>query len=1041
MKNLTKHLLNATVSQAASRMAAYYQRGSVVDPLSMLAAQVAGGEVTFSDALDSLLADYVAKGGDLDKIDAEEERLGNRLSALAERIQNGLADAPLAIIRPDVHPLVLRGLGLSSADDLLTADQINGLIAGRRADGDKIENRKYARERQLPTETRTGQRRWSTPIGSYDFCPTPHKSVSVGWAFAGEREKADIYNCHIEAAREAMRYLTDVIGVAGTGKNGREGTEKGHLFWQEFTHHTSRRTLVEVENGEVVVKDGGVPGDMNLHTHFLVTNAVFCESGRVGSIDTMGIRGFIFEVDAFYQARLGTKLRERGYAVDYDERTGAAKLSAVPEKASEQFSKRTRAGEIIAQKYTESRGEIWDGMSEEYRADRIKDAAQSVDQKTRGGKDDVADSASWRAQAAHIGWEPPKSFQFIGPPEAPLSVEQRARKAYEAGQGWLARRFEQNAVVPHWDLRVAALRGFVSAGIDQLSEIKGATRLMVREGIRHNGQKTELVYGPEDGKRYTSVTTGQHIHDEERFVELAKQAAADKSGVIPERLLRQAVRQSGLDFTGKHGEAMLQAVERAAFGGKFSVILGAAGSGKTTGMKPLGAAAKRQGRELAGSSLAWRQTDDLHSIGIDKRNLKAFSVMLKAIQDGTLEVGPKHIMVLDEMGLLGTKEGLAMMELRRQYGFTVVWLGDSKQAKSIMAGNLFDLSRRALGKDNIPEINTTVRQKTREEKQIAGLFREGRAAEGLERKIANGTAHMVYGGRDGVIAEVAKLCTERIREKGDAPLIVAPTNADAHQISEAVRQERRKLSKTHKLWVGPDTYAVKATDGTRDYDLKLATGDHVRLFESTRGRYDTGGPRSVGRNGSVLTVVRVNRDGLALKRADDAVVRVSWDDIKRREDGRFHLAYGDATTIHAGQGASRTGCIFAAPSGMEKVSGGLGYSALTRHEWDCDIVTSELAERLAVKASRPVNDVHEVTTGDKWAQVAMALASQGEKDSALSMLERVRELKRGSVKIFQDVHRPRQAPPVDGFVARRKAQIVKTITSVQQVTQRRGLSI
>ena len=52
-------------------------------------------------------------------------------------------------------------------------------------------------------------------------------------------------------------------------------------------------------------------------------------------------------------------------------------------------------------------------------------------------------------------------------------------------------------------------------------------------------------------------------------------------------------------------------------------------------------------------------------------------------------------------------------------------------------------------------------------------------------KRADGTAEMVPGGYDGVVARVARLYAERLLATGEAPTIAAPTNQDAHRISEA----------------------------------------------------------------------------------------------------------------------------------------------------------------------------------------------------------------------------------------------------------------
>jgi hypothetical protein len=84
----------------------------------------------------------------------------------------------------------------------------------------------------------------------------------------------------------------------------------------------------------------------------------------------------------------------------------------------------------------------------------------------------------------------------------------------------------------------------------------------------------------------------------------------------------------------------------------------------------------------------------------------------------------------------------------------------------VAAGSIIELSRRALGAEQVPEILTTRRQQTEREQTIAGLFREGRAAEALAMKRADGTAEMAYGGYDGAVTRVAKLYRERLEATG-----------------------------------------------------------------------------------------------------------------------------------------------------------------------------------------------------------------------------------------------------------------------------------
>ena len=195
--------------------------------------------------------------------------------------------------------------------------------------------------------------------------------------------------------RRSPRY----VGQARIGRNGEDGTEPGHVAWLEFTHHTARRVMVSIRDGEVAElrQENTVPGDPDLHTHFLIPNAVFCDSGRVGSLDTAAISGMIFKADAEYHARLAQKLRDAGFDIALDERTGAARMTAIPENVCALFSKRSRTGEQWARLVAAKAGIEWDDLSREQQEQRIKRYTQDIaGQQAKGLKDDIADFADWR---------------------------------------------------------------------------------------------------------------------------------------------------------------------------------------------------------------------------------------------------------------------------------------------------------------------------------------------------------------------------------------------------------------------------------------------------------------------------------------------------------------------------------------------------------------------------------------------------------------------------------------------------------------------
>jgi conjugative relaxase-like TrwC/TraI family protein len=1001
VRHMTGHLRNQTLTRSLQDVARYYGRGAQPGTaedrdIAAFSQLVRDGAMAFDDACRALGEAQRHRTPDL--TDEDQDRLIRKLSDAVDRRAPGEQAPAAAAPRRDMHPLVARALQIDPDQPLADPDQINGLLAGRRADGTRIPGKLYAKTRQLPENPRTGERELSQPIGSYDFCPSASKSASVAWAFAAPAEQAMILNAHLEAARDAVAYIAREIGQARTGAGGEGELISGHVGWLEFTHYTARKTQVAIEDGVArFVQDATIPGDPDLHTHFLIPNAVFCADGRVGSLHTARIEGFIFEADSCYQARLAQNLRDAGFGAELDRATGACLLLGVPQDVQDLFSKRTKAGELLARQWTANRGEDWDRLTDAQRDARTKRATQSLDQKTKGGKDDVADIDSWRLQAkTALGWEQSTFLQY-GPPAPELAPEQRHRVAYETALPFIERKLDQKSTIRHWDVRAAAGYGLVHAGTrDTADDINAVTRLMREHGVRQYGEQTALIWGQEAGKRHVTLSTALHESQEREFVALARTAAADRSAALPIGLLKQTIRESGLDFRGEHGRAQLAMIRRLGTGGRFGVAIAAAGAGKTSALKPLVAAWKAQGRAVYGASLGWEQADDLMGAGIAQRDVKAFTVLLKAATEGELQLGRNSVVAVDEYALLGTRQGLELLRLQARHGFQVIALGDPKQCTAIEAGNIVDLSRRAVGAAQIPEILTTRRQKTEREREIARLFREGRAKEALDMKRADGTAELVPGGHREVVERTAKLYAERLRETGDVPIVLAPTNSDAHALSTAIRQERRAIGR-----LGPDLRRIRATDPDgRLYDMQLAIGDRIRPFRSTRARFANGREGSIGRNRSVLEIHAIADQGLTVRNVKSGREgAISWDGLQAA-NGRLLLAYADALTTHAAQGKTAGEYIYSLPSGSQAATGLDAYSSMTRHEWRGHLLTSELAERTEIRQRRPLNDTRTIGADDLWANVARNFVKQPEKDLALAMLDRVHALRRGAVRGF-----------------------------------------
>ncbi|MBN8907192.1 MAG: AAA family ATPase, partial [Rhodospirillales bacterium] len=449
-------------------------------------------------------------------------------------------------------------------------------------------------------------------------------------------------------------------------------------------------------------------------------------------------------------------------------------------------------------------------------------------------------------------------------------------------------------------------------------------------------------------------------------------------------------------------------------GGALGVAVGVAGSGKTTLLRPLVDAWRAQGDEVHGVALAWRQAVPLAEAGIEPRHCAALAPFLEAAQAGRLPLGPGSVVVVDELGQVGARQMLDLLRLRERHGFRIVALGDDRQCQAIEAGPVVSLLRRALGEAAIPEILSTRRQRSARERRIAGLFRDGRAAEALTMKREDGTAEAVPGGYDDAVRRVAALWRERRAANVDVPgfslTVTAPSNADARAVSLALRAERRAMGE-----LGADLVSIRAIDQTdAAYGMTLAVGDRVRLFARTNAKFRDGGRGNIGNNGSVLEVRDIAADGLLLRTAAGRDGLVAWDSLADKVSGRIRLAPGDVLTIDAAQGITSHEHISAMPAGAGGVQGFKGYVAASRHSEKGWLITSDGAERREIADRRALGDARPITAKDVWANVARNLSRQPDKDSALAFLDRARGIGRGAAHAMQAGFRRTEARTVAG---------------------------
>ncbi len=561
------------------------------------------------------------------------------------------------------------------------------------------------------------------------------------------------------------------------------------------------------------------------------------------------------------------------------------------------------------------------------------------------------------------------------------------------------------------------------------------------------GQPAALVFAEHEGQ--AKVTHTRQIEIETELALAARRAAMDYGGALSAETLSVAIDSSGLLRAGDRTHAALQAsaVHLLGSGPALSVLTGVAGAGKTSLLRPLVAAYREDrrfspnGRDVIGVAVAWRQAEALRATGIQETY--ALEPLLGALASEQLRPSRNTVVVIDEVSQVPLPAMLTLLKVQAATGLTLKALGDPEQCQAIGAGDTVELLRRVLPPEHMPEILTTVRQRRQRERLVAGLFREGRAADALRIKREDGTARLVGGEYDQDVDEIAELFLRRrdalaaSQRPGDDPVVTvsALTNADARNISKAIRLRLRERGE-----ITGEEVICPAVDGRGTVsELPIAAGDELRLFRRVHGRASDGTTRLVGCNGDFVQGVLVRAEGLRLRSRAGRVADVEWWRLADPTGQGLMLGPGYCLTVDAAQGMTATEHINALPRGSAGATAFKTYVAESRHTEPPYPIISEAAVREAELAARPIGEDQPVSHEELWRRVADDMSAKPRKALATDLLRNLQ-----AAVVRGEIAKRRieaEAAKWSALSARRSAARSEVATHVERVERMTGLTL
>jgi Ti-type conjugative transfer relaxase TraA len=413
----------------------------------------------------------------------------------------------------------------------------------------------------------------------------------------------------------------------------------------------------------------------------------------------------------------------------------------------------------------------------------------------------------------------------------------------------------------------------------------------------------DLVALGKDGQGEDRFTSRDMIEVEARL-ERASQVMAERErhrvGERDKERALVAAEVRGLTLSGEQRAAFVHATD----GKDLGVVIGYAGTGKSAMLGVAREAWEAAGYEVRGAALSGIAAENLEAgSAIPSRTIASLEHQWS---QGRELLTARDVLVIDEAGMIGSRQMERVLSAANEAGAKVVLVGDPQQLQAIEAGAAFRSIAERHGGVEITEIR---RQQVDWQRDATRHLATERTAEALQAYADHDMVH-IADTREGARAELVKRWERARRAFSDqSQIILTHTNDEVRGLNERARGKLREAGA-----LGEDV-TINAERGSRQF----ATGDRIMFLRNDRG---------LGvKNGSLGEIERVSPQQIAVKLDDGRSIGF---DTK----SYAHIDHGYAATVHKAQGVTVDRVHVLATPGLDRHA---SYVALSRHRIDVQL--------------------------------------------------------------------------------------------------------
>ncbi len=432
--------------------------------------------------------------------------------------------------------------------------------------------------------------------------------------------------------------------------------------------------------------------------------------------------------------------------------------------------------------------------------------------------------------------------------------------------------------------------------------------------LSDNGLVRLQEKGTVNSQEYFS--TASMIKTESEMMDSATALYQNKSHGVHSDFIAKAIavqnKQLNVKFGGKLSAEQVTAIHHITGSERLSTLIGYAGAGKSTALNAAREAWEAQGYKVHGAALAGKAAEGLEaSSGIKSRTLHSYQYRW---QHNMEHLSANDVFVIDEAGMVGSKQMNFFIQEIQKAGAKIVLVGDSGQLQPIAAGGAFTAISEITNPVKITEIR---RQSQVWQRQASHDFARGNIEAALKVYEDQGCIHAADSEASAMDALVKDYVADLKHDpnKQSSRLILTHRRKDVAKLNSAVR---KSLTANGNL-KGEQKY--ETTNGAK----KFAVGDRI-LF--TKNDTDLG-----VKNGTLGTVLKTNEQSITVQPDDEKAEPIVVD-----LEAYNSLDHGYAVTVHKSQGATVDKTWLFATKTMDRH---LMYVAGTRHQNESKIYYSK----------------------------------------------------------------------------------------------------